>query len=79
MSLDDSMRHWRRLARDQENEAARLKRAGEYAGAHEARAKLYNRTAEAIRLQIATGNVHCTVCLGPHPNHECPKRPGARR
>jgi hypothetical protein len=77
--LGKSMRHWHRLACDQESEAGYLATRGEYTGTHRARAKLYAKTAESIRREIVTGKPHCTVCLGAHENQHCPQRPGARR
>ena len=32
-------------------------------------AAVYRRTAAVLRLEAETGKPHCSICLGPHPNH----------
>lgn len=78
-SLEASAVHWENLAQEQDERAVREEARGSSSNPQRARAKTYRRTALSIRLQISTGLPHCTVCLGPHPNHECPRRPGAKR
>lgn len=67
--------HWDRLA-DGEVEMAQWDVAHGYGdqSARYVRADSYRRTAESLRREARTGKPHCSVCLGPHPNHECPRR-----
>jgi len=66
--------HWDRLA-DSELEMAEWDAAHGYGdqSAKHVRAESYRRTAESLRREAKTGKAHCTVCLGAHPNHECPQ------
>jgi hypothetical protein len=75
MTKEESAQHWENLANEQLRLAKNEEAKGLYGGAHRARAKTWGRCAKAIRLEIKTGMAHCTVCLGLHQNHECPKRP----
>jgi len=74
-----SMLHWLSLAKEAEEWAVYLGERGEYAEVYRRKAKTYSRTAESIRLEIETGEYHCTVCLGAHSNQDCPQRPRAGR
>lgn len=71
--------HWERLARESEDQARwdrehgiDLSQPGGAAGDHQAR--MFRRTAEALRLEAKTGRPHCSLCLGDHPNHQHPHR-----
>lgn len=74
-----AMRQWHDLACEVKSWAGYLAMRGEHTGVHEAKAKIYARTAESIRREMVTGKPHCTVCLGAHLNQHCPQRPGAKR
>lgn len=66
--------HWERLAVEAEVQAKwdrdhgiDLSNPGGSAGDH--KAATYRRTAQALRLEAATGRAHCSLCLKDHPNH----------
>jgi hypothetical protein len=70
----ESAEHWEHLATEAEDQARwdrdhgiDLSLPGSSAGDHCAR--MYRRTAEALRLEAKTGRPHCSACLGDHPNH----------
>lgn len=65
----DSAAHWRSLARDEINMAEYEASRGHDVSSFFFRAETYNRTAEALEKEAATGLPHCTMCLGQHPNH----------
>lgn len=78
-SLVESAEHWERLADEAEAKAKwdrdlgiDLSLPGCSAGDY--RARDFRRTAEALRLEAATGRPHCSSCLGPHANHHHPHR-----
>ena len=73
--LTEVAAHWEKLAAN-EIEQAKWDRehgldfslSGHSPGDY--RAESFLRTAKAIRLEIATGRAHCSICLGSHANHE---------
>jgi len=74
-----SVDHWERLASEAEAQAAwdrehgiDLSMPGSSPGDH--RARVFRRTAEALRRELQTGRPHCSTCLGDHPNHHHPHR-----
>ena len=72
--LLDAADQWERVAAAEE-EAAKWDASqglGDQSAKHH-KARLYRRTAKSLRLEAKTGEAHCTVCLGAHPNHECPR------
>jgi hypothetical protein len=71
--------HWERLAAA-EDDMAEWDAAHGYGdqSAKRNKAKSYRRTAKSLRLEAETGKPHCTVCLGAHPNHECPRARGKK-
>lgn len=82
MSLNDEERveilksaeHWESLAAAEERMVQYERKlgiqpsTGSSAGLN--KAATYRQTAKALRLEAETGNVHCTICLGDHPNHK---------
>ena len=69
-----SAEHWERLADEAAAQAQwdrdhgiDLSKPGLSAGDY--RAAIYRRTAQALRLEAATGKAHCSLCLKDHPNH----------
>lgn len=74
--LEQSAKHWSDLADTQDKQAEDLEAAGQYSGRHRHRARLYRRTAEAVRLRMKTGIAHCACCL--LPKDKWPKSPVRR-
>jgi len=77
--LAASIEHWERLASEAESQAKwnrdhgrDLSKPGCSAGDYQA--QIFRRTAEALRRELATGQPHCSTCLGDHPNHQHPHR-----
>jgi len=62
MNLEDSIAHWRMLATEQRQRAAR--RPDLYPAAPN-KAALYERTATSLELELETGIPHCVCCLKP--------------
>jgi hypothetical protein len=54
---------WLALAEEADAHAANLRARGEHGGAWDAKADLYRRAAESIRLEAETGAPHCACCL----------------
>lgn len=71
--LEASAQHWDKIARESlEKEEWDVKVGIRLSvGGHAARS--YRRAAESLRLQIATGEPHCSCCL--KPLERCPVRP----
>ena len=74
-TLADAIAHWERIADDSialakwnREHGFDLSRPECSAGDHYA--EICRRTAKALRLEMETGVVHCSICLGPHANHE---------
>jgi len=63
--------HWDRLA-DTVLAKKALDSAHGSVAAHDAKIRTYRRTAESIRLEIATGRAHCVCCLSPETTHRPP-------
>lgn len=65
--------HWRSLAKSERRMAAHEEALGRPRGSTDVyyhKADTYDRTARALELEAETGKVHCSMCFGPHPNHE---------
>jgi hypothetical protein len=68
----ESAAHWEALATNEDAMADHYDSIGRPYGdtsSYRHRAACYRRTADALRLEAATGKPHCSVCLGDHPNH----------
>lgn len=61
--INEAIAGWEKLAREQDDAAAYEEGRGAFAGVHKNRAELYRRTAESLRLELATGDWHCACCL----------------
>lgn len=74
LEIIKSAEHWESLASAEERRVLREQdlgiqpKSGSIAGLN--KAATYRQTAKALRLEAATGKVHCTICLGDHPNHK---------
>lgn len=62
--LSEAAAHWDKLAEEQDSIAAEGNPL-DCPDTCAERAKMYRRTAESLRLQIATGVAHCACCLKP--------------
>ena len=65
----DSANHWNELANTLERRAVMEARIVGNVAAHHARAADYRAVAWALALEAETGQPHCSICFGPHPNH----------
>ncbi len=72
--LNDVASHWEAVANHaadmaQWNRLQGIDRSapGQSSGDH--LAETCRRTAKAIRLEADTGQPHCSICFGAHPNH----------
>jgi hypothetical protein len=62
--LRASIVHWRQLATDEKEWAEHEKRHGDVSSFHH-RANLYERTAQALEIELETGMAVCVCCHKP--------------
>ena len=71
MSVAEAAEHWANLARQERENAAWDEAHGHGpCPAHYERAKTYDRCAESLRMEAATGKPHCMCHL--QPSADCP-------
>lgn len=63
MSTESSIQHWLSLAAEADSAGAYEEGRGSSGAAYRAKAETYRRTAESLRLEVATGKPHCVCCL----------------
>ena len=64
-TIEASIAHWERLAREQDDWAAYEESRGSSGAAARNRAESYRRAARADELERETGLPHCSCCLKP--------------
>ncbi len=73
VDIDNSIRHWRELAAQQQRLAKIERDRGSSDAPQQSRAKMFEATAKALELQRDTGILHCSCCLKPMAFHRTVK------
>ena len=63
--MPEHQQHWARLAAEAQAFAEYEESRGHYGGVYRSKARMYQRTVEALKLEEASGLSHCSCCLKP--------------